>query len=226
MYATPAVIWPPDDTEESVLGTNLHQGTITNVRLGFNELASTLAQPGQPPPWHALSQTTIRGLRRPDGSRYRVLPDVFIYRQHIDERRASLSLAADGPPLLIVEVASESTYQKDLDLVFGKGYSYAQAGVREYLVIDPTGEFVPEGIRAWRLHDAVYRPWLPETTGRWHSQEIAAAIVLEGIHVAVYTQDGRRMIREGEAAQALARKDKELADLRQQLEQLLHDRER
>ena len=31
-YAT----WPPDDTEESILGSDRHQLTITNVRLGVN----------------------------------------------------------------------------------------------------------------------------------------------------------------------------------------------
>ncbi len=31
------LVWPPNDTEESVLGTDLHQGTITDLRLGFNE---------------------------------------------------------------------------------------------------------------------------------------------------------------------------------------------
>lgn len=31
--------WPPDDTEESVVGTNLHQKTIINLRWGINEVA-------------------------------------------------------------------------------------------------------------------------------------------------------------------------------------------
>ena len=34
-----ATMWPPDDTEESILGTDLHQMTISNLRLGINELA-------------------------------------------------------------------------------------------------------------------------------------------------------------------------------------------
>ena len=37
--AAPA-LWPPDDTEESVLGTPYHQTTITNVRVGINEAAA------------------------------------------------------------------------------------------------------------------------------------------------------------------------------------------
>ncbi len=53
--------WPPDDTEESVLGTSLHQGTITNLRVGLNEVASALAPGDGTVPWQALSQTIIKG---------------------------------------------------------------------------------------------------------------------------------------------------------------------
>ena len=37
---TRAVAWPPHDTEESILGANLHQTTITNLRWGINEAAA------------------------------------------------------------------------------------------------------------------------------------------------------------------------------------------
>ena len=39
--------WPPDDTEESVVGTDFHQMTIMNVRFGINEVAHTLTLAGQ-----------------------------------------------------------------------------------------------------------------------------------------------------------------------------------
>ncbi len=231
MPSRPPLDWPPDDTEESVLGTNLHQATITNLRVGLNEVAA-LAPPGQAAPWQALSQTIIRNFRRRDGSRYKTLPDVFVYRQAIDERRKSLSVETDGPPVLIIESLSDSTHDVDLNLMDGKGYSYAHAGVREYLILDPTGEFMPERGQGWRLHDGVYRPWLPDEQGRWQSQEIAAAIGLEGVHVVVYTSDGRRQLREGEIARELARldaelarRDAELAALRRLLEQRNEDPE-
>ena len=108
LQAERAALWPPDDTEESVLGTNLHQTTITNTRLGLNEIASSLAAPGEPVPWQALSQTMVSGLQRYDGSPYTVLPDVFVYACPIDAQRASVTLAKDGPPVLVIEVASES----------------------------------------------------------------------------------------------------------------------
>ena len=64
-----------------------------------------------------------------------------------------------------MEVLSESTYETDLDMEAGKGYSYAKAGVAEYITLDPTGEFLREGIRAWRLDGDIYRRGSPTRTG-------------------------------------------------------------
>ncbi|HWE64228.1 MAG TPA: Uma2 family endonuclease [Chloroflexota bacterium] len=224
--AHPALVWPPDDTEESVVGTDRHQMTIMNMRWGINKIAHAAVAPGQPVPFQALSQTMIIGFSRPDGTRYTTLPDVFVYPHPIAQDRGSLTLALDGPPVLIIEVASESTYDSDLDLERGKGWTYARAGVREYLVIDPTGLYLPEQIRAWRLEAGAYQPWLPDERGYWQSRELPIAIAVEEGLAAIYSSAGRRQPREGEIAtsldqmaEELARKDAEIAELRRRLEQ-------
>lgn len=204
---------PPDDTEESVVGTDLHQTTIINLRLGINEVAHLQRRPDGALPWQALSQTLLLGCRRRDDTAYRTLPDVFVYRRPIAPTRASVSIGVDGPPLLIVEVLSDSTFDNDLDLEVGKGYSYARAGVREYMTLDPTGSYLPHGIQAWRLVDGVYRTWQPDADGRWHSAEIGISIGIEGALAAVYSGDGQRQLREGEVAT-------EIAELRRQLRAL------
>lgn len=94
--AFPLQVWPPDDTEESVVGTGLHQMTITNLRWGINEIARIRVTPGQPIPWQALSQTVVTGFERPSGSRYKTLPDVFVYAHPIDQRRGSVAVGIDG----------------------------------------------------------------------------------------------------------------------------------
>jgi hypothetical protein len=190
-----------------------------NVRLGVNESAHAAALPSQPLPWQALSQTIITGFVRPDGTRYTTLPDVFVYRRPIAQDRGSVSIALDGPPVLIVEVASESTYESDLDLVTGKGWTYAHGGVHEYLVIDPRGLFLSDHIRAWRLEGGVYQAWGADERGRWQSQEIAVAFGVEEEWVTVYSSPDRRQLREGEIMATLAAKDAELADLRRRLAQ-------
>ena len=203
--------WPPDDTEESILGIDLHQGTITNLRIGINEVAQLCKAPGQSVPWKATTQLLFLGCKHPNGTLYRTLPDLFVFPRPIDPLRGTFTLRVDGPPLLIIEVLSPSTYKADLDLERGKPFSYAQAGVREYMTIDPTATYLAEGIRAWRLEDDRYQPWAAEGDGRFHSTSIEVAIGLEGIIAAVYTHQGRRMLREGEIEAELAQRDAALA---------------
>jgi Uma2 family endonuclease len=121
--------------------------------------------------------------------------------------------------VLIIEVLSESTYDVDLDLKRGKGYSYVQAGVREYLTIDPTHTLLESGIRAWRLVEGVYRPWEPDAGGRWQSEEIAVAIGLEGTLATVYTRQGKRVLHEGEVEEELARLRAEVERMRRLLDE-------
>jgi hypothetical protein len=108
--APPPEVWPPDDTEESVMGSDLHQTAITNLRLAINELAALQTPPGGLVPWQAGGQIIYGGFRRPDGSRYDPLPDIFVCRQPFDRRRKSLALAVNGPPLMIIEVLSRRSW--------------------------------------------------------------------------------------------------------------------
>ena len=94
----------------------------------------------------------------------------------MSRERGSYNLQQDGAPVLIIEVASEATVVSDLDLEHGKGWSYAHAGVRRYLVLDPTRQFIPEEGRGWRLREGVYVPWERDAAGRWQSQESASAM--------------------------------------------------
>lgn len=212
--------WPPDDTEESVLGTDLHQTTIRNLTMGINEAAQHYQQTGGPLPWRALSQIMLIGCRRPDGSDYRTFPDVFVYPKPIDPNRASVTISLDGPPVLIIEVLSEATYAADRDVARGKGYSYARAGVREYLTLDPMGMFVPEGGRAWCLVDDRYEPWHQDDDGRWRLQTLPVLVGPEGAMGTVYTREGRRLLREGEVEETVTRQAEEIEALRRQLREL------
>jgi hypothetical protein len=204
-------VWPPDDTEESIVGVDLHQRTILNTRLGINEVALLEMAPGAPVPWYATDQLLLLGCVRPDGSSYRTMPDVFVFDHPIDPLQGSFSLSQDGAPVLIIEVLSESTYEWDLDLERGKGYSYARAGVREYLTLDPTWQWLPEGGRGWRLVDGIYQPWPVDEMCRWRCESIAVTIGLEGAVVTVYTRAGIPIPHEGQIMAALAGKDAEVA---------------
>ena len=100
--------WPPDDTEESVLGSDLHQTSITNLRSGINEAAALQTLPGEEPPWRAGGQTIYRGFQRSDGSSYQTLPDVFVCRGGpFDILRPSRSLTVDELAAKDAELATK-----------------------------------------------------------------------------------------------------------------------
>jgi Uma2 family endonuclease len=208
MQSTAALaLWPPDDTEESVLGTPYHQTTITNVRVGINEAATAVTPPGGPPSWQAGSQSLILGLRRRDGTRYKVLPDVFVYRRPFDIYRPSLILAQDGPPALVVEVLSPENWDSDIDLEWGKPWSYADAGVTEYLILDPGDIFLSgERGRGWRLEAGRYVPWERDAASRWVSA-LGFAIGYEGAWAVVYGVDGLPIPWEGRILRSLAERE-------------------
>ena len=212
----PVEPWPPDDTEESVLGTDLHQTTIRNLAMGINMAERVGRKQEEPSLWRALTQLEYLGCKRPDGSSYRTYPDIFVFRHNIDPLRGSFTLEIDGPPVLIIEVLSEWTYRADTNLERGKGYSYGHAGAPEYLVIDPTCAMLREGIRGWRLNGETYRPWEPGEDGRLYSEQIPVAFALEGALARVCLRDGRPMPREEEVVRALAEKDDALAREREQ----------
>jgi len=141
-----------------------------------------------------------------------------VYDHSIDPLLGSVSIEVEGPPVLIIEVLSDATYEADLDLSLGKGYSYANAGVREYLTLDPTGSVTPGPGRGWRLGSLGYElPWQQEADGRWHSNSVAVSVGFEGIMATVFTRDGLRMLREGEVQETIARQSKELENLRRRL---------
>ena len=61
--------WPPDDTEESVVGTNLHQLGITNLRAGINAVAAQQRTPDAPLPFKAIAQVGLGRAGRTSRSR-------------------------------------------------------------------------------------------------------------------------------------------------------------
>lgn len=61
-----------------------------------------------------------------------------------------------------------------------------------------------------------YRPWGPDASGQWRSEEIAVAFGIEGALAAVYTHDGERQLREGEVSRELAHLRRLVEQLRQQ----------
>jgi hypothetical protein len=212
--AVHAAQWPADDTEESVMGSEYHQHVIDAVRDGLRMIAYV---PNAP--WHVLSQVPIAGFRRPNGTPYTMLPDVFVHPKpnpHPTSGQA-LTFAEVGVPLLAVEVLSETTHRQDLDEQRGKGWSYANAGVPAYIMVDYGRYYMDEPVHARRLEHGRWAPWPTNDAGHWESAALGVSFAFDGLYLRVYDAAGVLMPLPHEARGLLADMERQRAALDRQL---------
>lgn len=216
----PAFATFTDDTEESVLGSSLHQGAIMVLHDGLEACG-----PERNLPWCVSNQ--LRMVIPRLGQRALSLsPDLLVHPTLGNAPRDALDIATEGPPTLVIEVASPST-ARDRDLaegaVRGKPAVYAALGIAEYLVFDPTGEYVPEGL--WARHlgpdGQTYQPWEAAADQRWHSQ-LGISFQPQGFLLRVYDQEGVLVATRPEQRSALTKNARDIAERDHQLAQRDH----
>ena len=161
----------PDDTEESVVGTEWHQEAI-------GDLAQKLREAGRrhEAAWGVCEQIALVGLRHADGRPYDPRPDVMVLPRPLPSGRLSaIALGGtDGAPLFVAEVASRSTVDGDTG---DKRHAYAAIGVAEYVVFDPDGALLPAGaLQAWRLDGGAFVPWAAQADGWWYSSALGVSL--------------------------------------------------
>lgn len=209
----PELDWLVDDTEEALLGTSAHQYTIVNLHndlITFRDEAEL--------PWFIGNQLKLIIPRQGGRASYYPSPDIVVHPTLGDVDLSSLAFSRYGPVGLVIEVASPATaYQHDLDTVDpeAKPLAYAQGGIPEYMVYDPTGNIIPERVRAWRGE----APWQPDaTTGRWHSTlGVSFAPEERGALLRLYRPDGTLVPTRAEAQAIVRAQTQRLDALVQQL---------
>jgi Uma2 family endonuclease len=173
-----------DDTEETLVGASYHQDAIIGTYWSLLRYGRQHALP-----WFVGNQLKLLAPRR-EGQTYSPSPDVLVHPTLGTGPRASLSVAREGPPALIIEVLSPSTgLGSDLD-PNGKVGAYASMGVAEYLTFDPIGEIIPEQVRAWRLGpERRYVRWEPDVQWRWPSA-LGISFAPQGLRLRVFDEAG------------------------------------
>lgn len=183
-----------DDEEEDLVGADWHQTAIRVANEGL-----LLAGPERGLPWHVGNQlTTLMG--RIGTKEWRPCPDLSVHPTAGHDPVKSFDTRLYGPPLLVIEVASESTWHYDVE---AKRRSYGRVGVQEYLVFDPTQEWLGEPVRAWRATPRGLVPWAPGRDGCWHSRVLGISFEPEGMLLRVIDQSGERMPHVSEQARRL-----------------------
>ncbi len=173
----------PDDTEDSIVGTEWHQEASSVLAVS---LAAVAERRGAS--WGVCEEVALAGLSRQNGTAYTPRPDVFVLANPIHGGLAEIALAAVGAPLLVIEVGSVSTLENDLE---GKRIAYERARVREYIVFDPSGEALADGVRAWRRgRDGRFEEWEAASSGAWESSVLEVAFVVDLPFLRVRDRDG------------------------------------
>ena len=144
-----------------------------------------------------------------------VVPDVFVVRGVPKGERRIYKLWEEGrAPDVVFEITSASTRREDLGT---KRVLYADLGVKEYFVFDPTGEDLRPPLRAFRLSGSEYQP-LKEPV---FSEVLGLELQLVDKHLRLFDpRTGKRLLTPAEADAAREAAEAEVERLRAELEKL------
>ncbi|MGH2344671.1 MAG: Uma2 family endonuclease [Chloroflexota bacterium] len=173
-----------DDTEEDLVGADWHQRAILTIVTSLQDFASDHNLP-----WHVGNQLAFV-CAKPDRSSWCPVPDVMLHTRAGAAERAEMRLRSDGLPDLIIEVASPSTWDYDVDVAAGKAWGYMALGIANYLVFDPAGDLLEEGCRGRQHQAGEARPWRSSDDGRYHALGLDISFKAEGSLLRVFDSDG------------------------------------
>jgi len=170
-----------DDTEESVSGSDFHLAAILALYDVLLRYARRTLRD-----WYVTAEVMVL-VDVPDRVRnpWTPMPDVYVVLNTPDTPRTSLDTrAGETFPQFVCEVASKSTWEKD---VVEKQRLYADLGAQEYILFDPTAEFLGEPLRAWRRHaNGSWSRWRQDDQGFLDSTTLDLRLRPEGHLLRVY----------------------------------------
>lgn len=146
-----------------------------------------------------------------------VVPDDFVVLDcDPSERRTFQIWNEERVPNVVFEVTSRFT--KKRDQVF-KPQAYAQIGVKEVFLYDPTGDYLQPILQGYRLAEGRPTPIERAPLGALECRELGLLLKLEKRHLVLIDREtGRPLLTEAEAAEARAEAaEAELRRLREQI---------
>ena len=115
-----------------------------------------------------------------------VAPDVMVcFGIDKQPRRVYQLWKEKAVPAVIIEIVSESTWQKDITTKFAL---YQRLGVGEYFVYDPERDYLPEPLMAFYLENGEYRRIEPEG-GRVFSPALNLELVDDGMTLRLFNHE-------------------------------------
>ncbi|MGH7600837.1 MAG: Uma2 family endonuclease, partial [bacterium] len=190
--------YPPERLPESdgkpMAETDTHRNQMVDL---LDELREHL----RPHPRRYASGNTFVYYRDDADERQSVAPDIFVVLDVENKERRYYNIEEEGKvPDLIIELISTGTKLEDLG---NKRVLYANLGVREYYVFDPTGEVIKGQLRGFRLNDGEY---IPIIGSRLQSQVLDVDLVVEQGRLRLYDRNTGLRLLTHEESEAVRRK--------------------
>lgn len=139
-------------------------------------------------------------------SRY-IVPDVFVVTDcQRRDRRVFKTWEEKRTPNVAIEVTSRSTRRHDL---FYKPRVYAEIGISEYFLYDPTSEYLLPQLKGFRLENGAYVAMELDHTGALECQELDLRLRLEAGQLVIYDRQTGDPLRTEAEAERLARETAE-----------------
>jgi hypothetical protein len=122
-------------------------------------------------------------------------------------RRSFRSWEEGAQPCVIFEIASERTWQEDIE---AKRELYARLGVAEYFVFDPEGVYLDPPLQGFRFTArGAYAPLTAAIDGSLTSQQLSLRLLAEGTMLRLRSdRTGRRVLTRAELAERAERRAK------------------
>jgi Uma2 family endonuclease len=136
------------------------------------------------------------------GAPYRcVCPDVFVVKDSDPMFRRTYKVWEEGQaPHVVIEVTSRSTKRQD---EVHKPGIYAEIGVREYFLYDPSSEYLIPPLQGHRLVGSHYQPIEPDVDGRLYCEQLGLRLWREDHDLVIEdAQTGTRLLTGEEAERA------------------------
>jgi Uma2 family endonuclease len=132
-----------------------------------------------------------------------VVPDAFVVKNSDPGRRRIYKIWEEGRvPDVVFETTSDTTRCNDTKV---KPPIYADLGIPEYFMYDPTADYLDPPLAGMRLVNGDYEPIEPDSQGRLLCCELGIKLFLEGDDLVMCdARTGRRLLTEAEVAQAEA----------------------
>jgi len=130
-----------------------------------------------------------------------VVPDIFVVLDcEPRDRRVFKTWEEKKPPTVAFEVTSQSTQRNDL---YRKPQVFAEIGVAEYFMFDPTSDYLLPPLRGFRLEGGRYVEIEPDRDGSLPSLELDICLLREAGRLVMYDRStGERLQTEAEVERA------------------------